>query len=273
MIVGIQSLIYFKLVYQDGSHLPWPLFICLTLITILLAAGGYVINDYYDRDIDKINKPHRLIAGQLWSLKKVKTIYAILVGSGFILSCWLGWRIGLLNHLFIYPIAVLGLWYYSYGLKCKPIIGNVWVSLFCAGVVIIVVLPDIIFDGTQHIRKELWFFLAFAFLTTWYREVVKDIEDREGDQKSNCQTAVVQFGEKAGKIMAIILGLLLVVALLMWDSGQTNGWVKLGLNVLQGFTVASMAFIWWAKNYTYYGHASNVIKLVMVGGTLLIFFM
>jgi len=270
MLAGIQALIYFRLLDPEQSHLKLPLFVGLSLITILLAAGGYVINDYYDRDIDRINKPHQLIAGHLWSLSKVKMLYILLIGVGAILSVLLAWRLGLFGYLFIYPLAVLGLWYYSYALKCKPIIGNVWVSFFCAGVVGIVALPDIFLDNTHHIKEELWYYMVFAFLSTWYREVVKDIEDKEGDESSNCRTAVVRYGVKAGKIMAVILGLLLVGSLLLWDSRQTNSWIKLGLNVLQGFTVASMAFVWWAKNNTYYHHASNVIKLVMVAGTAML---
>ncbi len=270
MLAGIQALIYIRLLDPDQSHLRLPLFVGLSFITILLAAGGYVINDYYDRDIDRINKPYRVIAGQLWSLSRVKMLYTLLMGIGAVLSVCLAWGLGLLGYLFIYPLTVLGLWYYSYALKCKPVIGNVWVSLFCAGAVGIVALPDIILKNTHYIKDELWYYMVFAFLSTWYREVVKDIEDKEGDERSNCRSAVVRYGVKTGKIMAIVLGLLLVVSLLLWDSGQTDSWIKLGLNILQGFTVASMAFIWWAKNNTYYHQASNVIKLVMVIGTALL---
>ena len=272
ILAGIQSLVYFRLLYLEQSHLGLFSFVALSLITISLAAGGYVINDFYDRDIDRINKPHRLIAGKGWSLSRVKMLYTLLTVLGAILSVLLARRLGLFSYIFVYPLAVLGLWYYSYALKCKPIIGNLWVSFFCAFVVGIVALPDMILKNTHPIKDELWYYMVFAFLSTWYREAVKDIEDKEGDERSNCRTAVVRYGIKAGKIMAVLLGLLLLASLLLWDSMQTNSRIKLCLNIIQVFTVASMAFVWWAKNNTYYHQASNVIKLVMVIGTALLLF-
>ncbi len=270
MLGGIQALIYFRLLDPEQSGLTLPLFFELSLITIILAAGGYVINDYYDWDIDRINKPLKLVVGEHLSPGKVKKLYVILVILGQILSIHLAGKLGLMRYLFIYPIAAGGLLYYSYALKCTPVIGNLWVSFFCAGAVIAVALPDIFLQRSQLINHELWYYVAFAFLTTWYREVVKDIEDKEGDEKSHCMTAVVRFGLRAGKIMTSVLGLILIASLVLWDSTQTDKWMKLGLNVLQGFTVASMAFVWWAKDNSYYHHASNVIKLVMVGGTALL---
>jgi len=270
MIAGIQMLVYVRLLDPKESVLNWTLFGVLSFITVILAAGSYVINDYYDIKADNINKPDRIIAGRLWSLSKVKWVYFVLTGLGLILSIWLSLKLNLLEYLFIYPLAVIGLWFYSYRMKCMAVIGNIWVAGFCAFVVGIVALPDIILDNRHQVKELLWYYMAFAFLSTWYREVVKDIEDVEGDKRVNCETVVVRFGIKTGKIIAIVLGLLLVASLLVWDSVQTERWLKLGLNVLQGFTVASMAFVLWAKNPTYYHHASTIIKLVMIGGTALL---
>ncbi|MFZ1677154.1 MAG: UbiA family prenyltransferase [Saprospiraceae bacterium] len=270
MLAGIQSLVYFRLLDSDLTILRFPLFIVLSLVTIFLGAGGYVINDFYDVNIDQVNKPDQIIAGRVWTLSKVKLIYFILVGLGAAFSFFLSLQLDLIKYIFIYPLAVLGLWYYSFALKCKPIIGNIWVSLFCAGVIGIVALPDFLLTHSQPIRTDLWHYMAFAFLSTWYRELVKDIEDIEGDARAGCNTFIVRFGPDAGKIFAIALGLCLLTSLIIWDIGQTNKWIKLGLNVIQGFTIASMAFVWWAKNTTYYHHASNVIKLVMALGTSLL---
>ncbi len=270
MLAVIQALIYFRLLDSDQTILRLPLFIILALITIILGAGGYVINDYYDVNIDLVNKPDKTIAGHVWTLSKVKLTYFLLVSIGAILSGFLAIELDLLAYIFIYPVAVIGLWYYSFALKCKPIIGNVWVSVFCAGVVGIIVLPDIFLHHTSQVRIELWYYMAFAFLSTWYREVVKDIEDKEGDEGATCRTFVVKYGVKAGKFFAIALGFCLLTSVVLWDQGQANQWIKLGLNVIQGFTMASMAFVFWAKKNVYYHYASNVIKLVMALGTFLL---
>ena len=73
--------------------------------------------------------------------------------------------------------------------------------------------------------------------------------------------------------MMVILGVILIGALLVWDNRQSNNWMKVILTVLQGFTVASLAMVWWAKNNSYYHYASTIIKLVMVGGTVMLVWM
>ena len=270
MLAGIQLLVYYKLLEFNLSVLSFKELVLMILITIMTGAGGYVINDFYDAPIDTINKPRKWIAGNILSLENVKIIYLIIIFTGFGLSVWLAIRLDLLGYIFIYPIAVAALWLYSYSLKCKPAIGNIWVALFCAGVVGIVALPDLLLNNRQIIKEELWYYIVFAFLSTWLREVVKDIEDMEGDAAVNCRTAVVRFGIKSGKIMVILIGIILIVSLLLWDNQESKHWIKLTLTVLQGFTVGSMAMVWWAKNKLYYHHASTIIKLIMIGGTLML---
>ena len=270
MLAGIQSLVYIKLVHPSSAFISVMDVCLLIFITVLIGAAGYVINDYYDADIDRINKPSKWLAGNVLSLQSTKFLFLALSFTGFVLSILLALRLGLMKYIFIYPLAITGLWFYSYALKCKPIIGNLWVSIFCAGVIGIVALPDMLLGISNAIKSELWYYMAFAFISTWYREVVKDIEDVEGDAKANCQTAVVRYGLMFGKWMAVVLGLFLVVSLLFWERQQTDHWIKLMLTVLEGFTVGSIAFVWWAKNNSYYHHASTIIKGVMIGGTLIL---
>ena len=271
MLAGIQFLVYFKLLNVSESVLSVTDLIFLVIITICLGASGYVVNDYYDRDIDRINKPDKWSAGNTWSLQQVRMIYIILAGTGFILSLWCAWRLDMMAYIFIYPLALTGLWFYSYRMKCMPVIGNFWVSLFCAGVVAIIALPDILLDRIHVIKDAFWYYILFAFLSTWYREVIKDIEDVTGDTQGQCKTAVVLWGMKNGKIMAIVFGLFLLAALLYWDSKQPSHWIQLTLTVLQGFTVGSMAFVWWAKGNKDFHYASVIVKGIMIAGTLMLF--
>lgn len=267
MVALIQYLIYLRLLSSDHSLMALNDFICLCLITILIAASGYVINDYYDSDIDSVNRPDRWIAGNTWSKEKVRYAYYVLVASGGLLSIFLGWKLSLIAYVFIYPVAILGLWLYSYRLKCIPVAGNVWVSLFCAGVVVIVALPDWLLSNAEVISVHLWYYTSFAFLTTWYREVIKDLEDVTGDTHASCQTLVVRYGIKTGKIVAIMLGVSLMAALYTWDLLDSGSTLRLFFTILQGAVIASMAFIWWASDRTFFRYASLVVKMVMVAGT------
>lgn len=270
LLALVQGLVFYKLLDPQFSVLEGPDLFLLISITALIGASGYIINDYYDAEIDKINKPLSAIAGPVWHLKTVRRVYLAFVAVGFLLSVWLALRLNLLPYLFLYLLAVTGLWYYSYALKCKPVAGNLMVSVFCAGVVAIVVLPDILKDNGSIVQAEFGIYVVFAFLSTWYREVVKDIEDVEGDQQAGCQTFPVKFGLKPAKVMAILLGALLLASLILWDNMPLQNRVHIGLVVLQGAVVASMGFVWWSNSRLYNTYASAIIKFVMAGGTLLL---
>lgn len=273
MVMAIQAIIYFVLLPTWKTRLALFDFFILVTITVLMAASGYVINDYYDHDTDRINKPAKWIAGNTWPLALVLKVYFLIVGIGFVLSIFLASRLGLMHWILLYPGGVVGLWLYSYVLKCRPIAGNLWVSFFCAAVVLIVAMPDWLLHNGKIIRPELWGYAAFAFLTTWYREMVKDMEDVRGDNQIHCQTFVVRYGVRAGKLFSLVLGAGLLLALIWWDSLQHNRTLHLGLLVLQGAVVGSIAFVWWAKNHSYFTNASTLIKVVMAVGTGLLLFL
>ncbi len=270
MLAVIQAIIYYRLLQHGLSVLGMAEIILLIIITMTIAASGYVINDYYDARIDSINRPQRWIAGNAWSIRTVLNIYTVLVGSGALLSIFLAYRLSLFIYLFIYPVAIAGLWFYSYALKCRPVTGNIWVALFCGGVVSIIALPDLLHDNSEVISIQLWYYSLFAFISTWYREAIKDLEDMAGDHREGCSTFPVRFGLKNGKIMAIVLGLLLITALIAWEMTQTDSLKKLIFTVLEGSSVATTAFIWWSKDNTYFQKASLLTKGVMLAGTLVL---
>lgn len=270
MVALIQSLIYLQLLDTSQSILGLTGFILLCSITMLIAASGYVINDYYDTHIDRINRPQRWIAGNTWTNRQVLFVYFSLLVMGAVISVVLAIRLSMMAYLYIYPMAVAALWLYSYALKCKPIAGNLWVALFCAGVVAIVALPDWLAGNQEVISQTLWYYIAFAFLTTWCREVIKDLEDVEGDTRASCQTFIVRYGLLSGKIMAVLLGVILVAALYAWEVNQEGSTIKLIFTLMQGGVIASMAYTWWARDNVYFHHASLVIKGVMLAGTCLL---
>jgi len=270
MVVAIQYLIYERLLAPTQSVLQTTDFILLCFLTVLIAASGYIINDYYDSRIDRINRPDRWIAGNTLSMPIVWNAYIFLIAAGAVLAGFLTYRLDLWSYLFIYPLAIIGLWFYSFRLKCTPVAGNIWVALFCGGVVLVVAAPDWLLENQGIINTQLWYYAAFAFLATWYREVVKDLEDIEGDQRDGCQTYAVRYGLSSAKIMAILLGVILLAAMYGWDITHTDNTLRLIFTVLQGAIVASMAFIWWAKNNGYYHNASLIIKVVMLGATLVL---
>lgn len=270
MVAGIQSIVFFTLLAWQRSVMSLPFFFLLVFVTLCITAAGNVINDYFDRDLDNINRPGKTIVGVVWPAPVVLRIYVVILVIGAIGALWFALHQDLLLHFPVYVVAVAGLYVYSANLKCRPVIGNVLVALYCAAVVSVVAIPDLIHDNVAIISPAIWLYILFAAITTWYREITKDLEDLEGDRQAGCNTMVVKYGLRIGKIFAIVTGLAAIVSIMIWDTKQQEADIKLGLLVLQGGLVGSMALIWWAKDSTYFSKASTLIKLVMIGGALLL---
>ncbi len=269
MVVLIMGACYGFMLDPTKTTFRIPEFVLVMMVTVIIAASGYVINDYYDMQTDQINKPRQWIAGNTLSLSSIMWIYRYLVIAGGIVAAITAIWMGLLPYFLLYPLAIGGLWLYSFSLKCRPVVGNLWVSLFCGGVVLIVALPDVIRQQSIALKPTLWYLAFFAFQTTWYREIVKDLEDQTGDKDAGCKTLPVRYGVLPAKIMAIVVALGLMASLYGWDISGPGTYRLFIFTLLQGALVGSMGLVWWAKDPSYFRHASTLIKCMMLAGTVL----
>lgn len=163
-------------------------FFLLVAATGLIAAGGYIINDYYDIKIDLINKPERVVIGKGITRRYAILYHTLLSFAGIAIGTFLNWKIGLLNFS-----AAFLLWWYSNSLKRQPLVGNIVVSLLTALAIVIV-------DSLYKTGNTLIFiYAAFAFFITLIREVIKDMEDLKGDDTFGCKTLPIVWGMRKTK--------------------------------------------------------------------------
>lgn len=197
-------------------------FLILVFITLLLAAAGYIINDYFDLNIDRINKPSRMILGKLIEARQGILLHWILNGIAVMLGFFLAYRVGTLKLGLVFPIIAGLLWMYSARYKRSFLIGNVVVSLLSALVVLVVwlfeyyLLHNLLNKLTVDLTKlnvVVGFYAAFAFLVSLVREIVKDIEDIEGDTAAGCKTIPVRLGIGSAKNIALVLSLITMLVL------------------------------------------------------------
>jgi len=165
----------------------------------LTAAAGNIINDIYDIEIDRINRPSRPLPSGLIRIKSAATFYFILVLISLVISLLvslLAFTIVLISHLILFL--------YSKYLKKVPLIGNITVA-FLTGLVFI-------FGGVS-VKHPMVAIIpaAFAFLINFIREIVKDIQDVEGDSKAGVKTFPIQSGFKSARMFILILTLLLIL--------------------------------------------------------------
>ena len=219
VVAATQLLVFYRVLQpafqQEGIAnvlTPWKLFE-LVLITLLITASGYLINDLQDVTTDGINRPDTNPVERLGHTT-VMWFYGVCILSGFMISQLLAYRLGERHLLWIFPLAVGMLSIYSIGMKRVPVLGNVMVAVYCAGVPGILLLaeregvrqlistnPEL---GANALRVSV-LFMVFAFVATLLRELVKDLEDIRGDREVGRRTIPVMWGVSLSHKLGILL--------------------------------------------------------------------
>ena len=230
IIVLTQSLIRWSLMSPllkaNGIFLQMStsLFVALMLATLLITAGGYVINDYFDRKIDTVNNPEEVIVGRSISLRHSMTIHLVLTAIGVLLGFYVAWAIDyfVLGILFLLGSGIL--WFYSTTYKRQVFLGNFIVALMTAMVPMIILLFELPLQyrkygnllasgdfGLSYLVLWVGCFSAFAFILTLAREIIKDAEDIRGDASFGRRTLPAVVGLPVSK--AIVIALYVITAL------------------------------------------------------------
>jgi 4-hydroxybenzoate polyprenyltransferase len=198
-----------------------------------IAAGGYIINDYYDVEIDKVNKPGRGIVGYTVSPGSALTSYWMLNVLGIITGFWSCYKAGSPSFSLLFLFYLAGLWIYSYRLKSTFLFGNILIAVFLGLVPLASAYIELQADTNNSnlsdyilvsIKYGAWAISGFAFLSTLIREIVKDMEDMEGDLVAGCHTMPIVMGIKKVKIITQLLLLVMTILLGLfqyysWSSG------------------------------------------------------
>ena len=272
---------------QFGELMPWWILTLLIVSVVGIAAGGYVINDYFDVKIDRINRPDNLVVTRIISRDAAMNLFYGFTAVGVIAGTVVAWWAHSWTLLFTYVVIPGLLWFYSASYKRMFLIGNLVVAFASAIVPLLVAIANA--DYLHHLYQNalayspivgelyVWTggFAAFAFLLTWVREIVKDIEDIEGDREMECRTLPIVWGDKVAKIIATLL--LMAIAILIvymlfavlpfsheWKSLPTR-YVVFGLIVP---ILCSIVLLWAANSRTEYHRVQTIIKFAMFMGML-----
>lgn len=194
LIIGLAQ--YFTAGYLVGAQtLDDSRLFFLSVSTILIAAAGYIINDYYDVKIDYINKPDRVVIGKSIPRRFAILFHVVLSGIGILLGMYLSWRTGVVRIAAINVMSVFLLWWYSNSLKRMPFVGNLTVA-FLTGLSILIV------DALYRTGNALiMIYASFAFFMTLVREIIKDMEDLKGDNSFGCKTLPITLGIRKTKFV------------------------------------------------------------------------
>lgn len=260
---------------------PWYYFALLVIATIFITAGGYVINDYFDIQTDLINKG-KVIVGTKIPRRQAMMWHNIFNIAGVATGFYISWQTGYIWLGTIFLVVSGLLYFYSASYKRQFLIGNIIVAALTAMVPLLVVfyewpwlykyysvnaikMPDISF-------VFYWSggFALFAFITTLTREIIKDIEDFEGDVAYGRNTVPVIIGVLSSKIVSVCLIIITIALLFLVWYFFINDTITLAY--LSVFIVLPLLYVIYkvvmSRNKHHLQSAGNIMKLAMLTGIL-----
>jgi len=268
----------FETVFESGSMT------LLILATVLIAAGGNVLNDYFDVKIDLINRPDKVIVGNLIPRQATMIYYQILTGLGILCGLYLAFIASSFTLCFIFIIVTGLLWFYSASYKRQFLTGNLIVAFMAALSILVVgitqlaflekVYGNLIFETPIPSLFYGWIggFALFAFLCTWIREIIKDVEDEIGDREMECRTMPIKWGIPKTKLFLYALIILTVAGLFIFnelfihfDGSLTIRYIIFGLAIP---FIVLIYMIFAAKTVADFHQASTLSKVIMLIGVL-----
>lgn len=301
---AVRYCLILPIIQQAELELAMPdfYFFLIVLSTVMVAAAGYIINDYFDRKIDEINKPDEIVVDKGIKRRVAMGAHVIITTIAVFIGMWISYCSGLFwvgTMIFIFSTA--SLWFYSTTFKRQFLTGNLLISLLAGLVPLIAALFEMTFTSraahevydeasvttiNQAILTILYGYAFFAFIISLIREIIKDTEDYEGDAAYGCKTLPVVLGIKTAKYVAAFLTLCVfgLIAYFMYTYLQfVNNISALDseaasmlpfyyvLFAIQLPLLALIIFLFLAKEKKHFRWASFLTKFIMLGGICFLF--
>jgi len=169
----------------------------IVIASVMVIAGGYIINNFYDAEKDLINKPRKSMLDRLVSQRFKLTTYFVLNFMAVIAASYVSFR-----AVFFFSSYIFGIWIYSHKLKRIPLLGN-FISATLA------ITPFfVVFVYYRNFETVIFVHAFFLFLLILAREMIKDLENLSGDIAQNYKTIPIIYGARTSKIIITLLILL-----------------------------------------------------------------
>lgn len=261
-------------------------FFLLVLSTVMIAAAGYIINDYFDVRPDKVNKPDRLIIDKGIKRRVAMGAHMVINILAFLIGLYVSYSIGSAKLAFAHFICISGLWFYSTTFKKQFLVGNLMIATFTAMVPFVVSVYEALacykaylpIDATFNL-KSVWIYSAgicfFSFLISLIHEILKDMEKLEGDKEYGYNTMPIAIGQKFSKTVIIIVSVVLLVFLAYYQMQQ----YKLQEYLTVGYFLVALQFpliylaykVVLATNKPAYQATRALTKGIMLAGICYLF--
>jgi len=258
----------------------------LVSASVVIAAAGYIINDYFDLQIDAINKPQKVVVNKIVKRRWAIMWHLLLSALGIVLSLYISYKIGNWVIAVVNIVCVLLLWFYSTTFKRKVLSGNIIIAALTSWVIIVVYFfcganiinwqqTNIPFDVTKFF-KYMVLYAGFAFIVSLIREVVKDLEDMQGDAKYDCRTMPIAWGVPASKVYTAVWLVVCIATLsiIQLYAVQLGWWPVAVYSILLIILplILILRKLFKAKVAHDYSQLSTYMKFVILAGILSMLF-
>ena len=281
LLLAFMQLI-FRYVFFQSQDIPLALadwqYGLFVLSTVLIAAGGYVINNIFDQHTDTINKPNTVVIGKSISETQGYNIYIALTATGVSIGFYLSNVIAKPGFATIFILIAATLYLYATSFNQMMLIGNIMVALLLSFSVVIIGIFDLfptIHEGNQQQMANLFSILLdytiFAFMINLLREIVKDIEDVDGDYNMGMNTLPIAIGKSRATKIVFVLSFIPLLLILHYIYNYLFGLLFVTLYLLF-FVVAPLLYftikIGAATSKKEFHNLSLLLKWILLFGIL-----
>lgn len=261
-------------------------FLILVFSVMTIAAAGYIINDYFDMKIDRINKPENAVVGIDIKRRWAMLLHFLLNIIGIAGGVYVSYRADMLSAgIVLFVFTASALWFYSTNFKKQFLTGNLLISVLAALIPVTAGIYDLkwiqnyygslIGQYNPDLFTALFTFLGvfsfFAFILNFIREIIKDAEDIEGDKEFDCKTLPLVMGIKYTKWILFIL-LLFVFSILTYFNYEyifDKTYYFPFIYIVLGLQIPVLYLAFYAlsiKSKSGFKTASTITKLIMLSG-------
>lgn len=283
LMLALMQLI-FRYGFLEWYNIPLALadwqYILLVISTVCIAAGGYLINNINDQETDNENKPDSVIVGKKIPETTAYNYYFAVNAIGVVIGCYLAFAIDKLSFSMLFMAIVLLLYIYATSLKQNLLIGNFIVAILLSISVVIIGIFDLYPAVTEENRgtmslvfKVMIDYAVFAFIINFLREIVKDLEDVNGDYNQGMNTLPIVLGVARTAILVFWLSFIPIGVLLYYVNTY---FISSDLFIVTGYALALVIAplvyftvkMFSAKTQKDFHHLSNVLKFVLLFGII-----
>lgn len=233
----------------------------LVIATVTVVAAGYIINNFYDKNADKINRPIKTGLDSYVKQETKLSLYFFLNFVGFGFGWLVSWRAA-----FFFAFYIFGIWFYSHKLKKYPFIGLISVTT-------LTILPFfVIFVHYKNFSKVIFVHAIFLFLVIMIRELIKDLENIKGAIANNYNTFPVKHGEKNTKKLIILLMILTLVPIGVLFNYPAIEYMKYYFYLAAVILIIIGFYTWKASKINQYRLAHNLLKILLLIGVFSLLF-